>query len=196
MKNLITLITLIACIQFSFAQDNTKEVISKAVEDMGLMLYNPSGDNDLLVGQVKRQIFKELQASSELSPSEVIRLLILETQKENKDHALRASQAYERLAACEEALGEDKTRESIYLAKYNENKIDPIQEGLSGKSQQLTAEVFVQGSLVRKYTEYVLKSATCMEKLKQLVKKAKQENNCDNDSTNNISSSQGSVKRQ
>ena len=196
MKKLITIMTLISCVQFSFAQDRVNDTISKAVEETALILYNPKGDNDLLVGQVKRQIFSELENASEVNPEEAIKALILETQKENKEHAVRARQAYERLLVCEEALGDEFSKESFYVKKYSANDIEPIQEGVEGKSKQLTVEVFVQANLVGRYAEYVIKSINCMKTLKELVKKARQENKCDNDAESIVSENQASVKQE
>jgi len=108
--------------------------------------------------------------------------MIKEQQEENIHYALSANSKYSELAFCEDAIGEEQTKESGYVTKYAKEKVDSIQDSLKGKVKQFTVETYIQGSLIAKQIEYTFKANDCLKKLKELVKKGKESPSCKGES--------------
>ena len=177
MKTIISILALTLFTQISFAQDTQKEdIIKKAANEMAWGLYSANGNQQLLADQVERQIKEKIAdrpEDSKKSDKEIIKRMIKKKQKENIEHASIAKQNLTRLTTCQEAVGEEVTEAGIYVERYTSNKLDEIQKGLAGKVKQYTAETYVQASLIGSMIEHTLNYGTCMEKLKALVKQAK-----------------------
>ena len=180
MRTIITLLLVLGFAEASMAQGlvSEKQVVFESIEEMANSLYNPNGDNELLIIQMKKQISKAVDAHPTKSVDEIIEDMIKETQKENMGHAIRAQVSHAKLSTCEEALGEEQTPGSFYAEKYIEDGADDIQESLSGKAKQATAEVFTQASMIGKYKKFVLKYGTCAEKLKKKLNKSNELEKC------------------
>jgi hypothetical protein len=185
MKSLLTLLTFAFLTQSSFAQEHGTgllfegDTIDQAVEEMGRSLYDKNGNNDLLISQVKRQIHEQLDANPSKSASEVLTKMIKDAQDRNIQQALDTEQAYARLSQCEQLLDEESSKQSFYAQKYLADGADEIQTSLKNKAKQLTAETYAHGSMIGKYTEFVIKNSQCLSKVKELVKKGKENSKCE-----------------
>lgn len=179
MKAIIALLLILGFAETVMAQDHRtgalleKPIIDKAVEDMANSLFPTTGDNQLLVIQVKRQINKALNENPSQTTEEVIETLIKKTQRDNLDGAVNTAKAYARLTECEELLGKEETKNSFYSDNYLKNGVDDIQEGLAEKTKQLTAEVYANASMIGKYTEFVIKRGNCRQQIKEGLQKGK-----------------------
>lgn len=183
MKKLLFVLIAISSIGYVQAQDKQVDIIKKAANEMAWGLYSASGSQQILADQAERQIKEQIAAHPELSQDEVITNMIKETQEENIDYAWKANSNWAELSFCEEALGEEVTNQSDYVSQYSKEKVDAIQESLSGKVKQLTVETYIQASLIGKQIEYTLKAGQCKDRLKALVKKAKEDKSCEESST-------------
>lgn len=181
MRRLLVLILAFSSISLVQAQD--KDLIKEAANEMAWSLYSKNGDQQLLADQVERQIKEQIAANPEMSEEDIIEKMIKEQQEENIEYAYKANDSWSELRYCEDALGEEETKESGYVSKYAKEKVDPIQDSLKGKVKQFTVETYIQATLISKQIEYTFKANDCSKKLKELVRKAKSEKSCEDKSS-------------